>query len=264
MKVEIAKQEFAVDKGSSTSISLNDDLFRTMTHGIIDPEKLYIVDVRLGVYSNEYDGVMNAFLSHKSLGPVTAAGYSCCADGLHDNDEHMVALKLAMYYDGVSFLKALDMNAENFERKLGNHALTSDDVRKILAYAFSKERWKQLFTGGFSKCNDLARALAGKLSEEEEAMKFGKPFTSVQCALYAELEKEVKKRKAAQEAAEEKLQQSIDTAYYESEISALKKKLADVNAEHCKRIADVQSLLDKIARNEDVEAADFRAVESAA
>jgi hypothetical protein len=248
MKVEIASQSC-----------------RARRDGDMGRIREYAAEVRVGVYSGRYDSVIGEALTPGTFGQFAKLAYSSAADGrssmLHDSSDHGVALGFVVQVFGRAvcpypFLKTLGLSREEFEEKVEAENLTPDDLRKILAWAFRRERRK--WVGDMrDKCRDLSDAFSNRLSGDEEAEKFGRPFTPVQVELYAALEKELEDLERGKSAEEENLDERRERERDEAqarcdeecaEISSRYEKLLDESAKkYDGRITEVRKAMDEVA-----------------
>ena len=225
----------------------------------------YSAEVRVGVYSGRYDSVIGEALTPGTFGLSAKLTYSDAADGgssmLHDSSDRGVALRFVVQISGRAvcpypFLKALKLSREEFEEKIETERLAPDDLRKIFAWAFRREGWKWVGDMG-ARCRDLADAFSGRLSGDEDAEKFGRPFTPVQVELYATLAKELEDLENGKFSEEEDLEERNRREREEAQarcdeecakIDSRYEKLAEESAKkYDVRIAEVRKAMDEVA-----------------
>jgi hypothetical protein len=209
----------------------------------------YVAELRMGNYLSRYDDVIHMLLDDRNnLGERNKAclDYSSLADGVHDDATGATTLRLVVEDCDVRFLYGLDMDAESFKRKVCRCDLTPDDARKILAYAFRLGRvwsgWKMFRERGM-----FVKALEGKMSANEELVRFGQPLSPVQAELCLALRKEVRSLEEKRKADVEALTLKAAEAYYGAERREYQKKIDAVGAEYGRKIAEIGHRIDEIA-----------------
>ncbi len=225
--------------------------------------KEYSAEVRLGIFNDRYDFAVCEMFRRDLLGPICGLADSGRPGvrELHDGADHGMAFRLFVQVDGkfvcpYPFLGALGLRRDEFEAGLRRRGLAPGEASKILLYAVRKIR--RDYVGDMrAACDDLAKALGGRLSEKTEAERLGRPFSPAQCEIYSALEAELDRLRDRRNAAEDEINaeraEKKDEARrrLDAELAAIDdeydRKVGEVEKEYGGKIAEVEKAMAETA-----------------